>query len=169
MVEVISENHHNAHTRQNTSNVNSTFRIKTNYQKLFPLEKKNIVLIFETRRSVKSSNGNEALNKVLFINLLRFTPLRTHIEQLIEQSKEDQKFIKEIFHVNALNILTNEKHFPKTISHRVGLLLVYTITENNFRSQLHSDSKEVCFLPWQSKYFNMETTCRIQPKIFRMN
>ena len=44
-----------------TSNGNSTFRIKTNYWKLFPLEK-NTVLIFETRRSAKSSNGNEARN-----------------------------------------------------------------------------------------------------------
>lgn len=32
-------------------------------------------------------------------------------------SKEDKMFIKRIFHVNALKILTNEKHFPKTINH----------------------------------------------------
>ena len=31
MVEDISENHHNVHTRYKTSNGNSTFRIKTNY------------------------------------------------------------------------------------------------------------------------------------------
>ena len=31
------------------------------------------------------------------------------------QTKEDQKFKKRICHVNMLYILTNEKHFPKTI------------------------------------------------------
>ena len=45
MVEDISENHHNVHTRLNTSNGNSTFCIKTNYYKLFPLEKKTLIIL----------------------------------------------------------------------------------------------------------------------------
>ena len=59
MVEDISENHHNVHTRENTYNGKSRFRIKTRHWKLFPLQK-NIVFIFETQHSAKSSNGNEA-------------------------------------------------------------------------------------------------------------
>ena len=59
MVQDISENHHNVHTRENTPNGNSRFRIKTSYWKMFPLQK-NIVLIFETQHSAKSSNWNEA-------------------------------------------------------------------------------------------------------------
>ena len=34
----------------------------------------------------------------------------------LSYSKEDQKFKKRICHVNVVYILTNEKHFPKTIS-----------------------------------------------------
>ena len=35
----------------------------------------------------------------------------------MDLSKEHRKFMKRIFHhVNLLNILTNKKHFPKTIS-----------------------------------------------------
>ena len=55
MVQDISENHHNVHTKENTPNGNSRFRIKTSYWKMVPLQK-NIVLIFETQHSAKSSN-----------------------------------------------------------------------------------------------------------------
>ena len=37
-------------------------------------------------------------------------------QNLLKLMKEDQKLFKRICHVNALKLLTNEKHFPKTIS-----------------------------------------------------
>ena len=32
--------------------------------------------------------------------------------------------------------------------------------------RVHSNSKEVSYLPWQNKYPNLKTTCHIKPKFF---
>ena len=70
--------------------------------------------------------------------------------------------------MKVLSILTNEKHFPKTIS------LIYIACLQNYRELLslatflgvHSDSKEVSYLSWQNTCPNLETICHIKPKFF---
>ena len=80
--------------------------------------------------------------------------------------KEDQKFKKRICQVNVLSILTNENHFPKTISQwelDYGLFTIYRDLPNlpNFLNE-----KEVSYLPWQNMYPNSETTCHVKLKFF---
>ena len=41
-----------------------------------------------------------------------------------------------------------------------------TISENYQRIRGHSKSKEVSYLPWQSKYPNLKATCDIKTKFF---
>ena len=41
-----------------------------------------------------------------------------------------------------------------------------TISENYQRIRAHSKLKEVSYLPWQSKYPNLKTTCDIKTKFF---
>ena len=58
--------------------------------KLFPL-KKNTVLIFETRRCAKSSNGNEASLKYITKTIKEIDRLRKEINRLL--SKGMSKFL----------------------------------------------------------------------------
>ena len=53
--------------------------------KLFPLEKKNTVLIFETRRCAKSSNGNEAPLKYIMKTIKEIDRLRKEINRLLSK------------------------------------------------------------------------------------
>ena len=69
----------------------------------------------------------------------------------------------------ALN-LTNEKHFPKTISQwefNYGLFtnLLRIIIPQDF-SRVYSKSKEVSYLSWQNTYHNLKTTWHIKAKYF---
>ena len=90
MVENISENHHNVYTRQNTSNGNSTFCIKTNYSKLFPLEKNTLVVL---RRDV-------------LLNRLMAT--KPWVEKVIK-TKGDKLYFKWKGYNNSLYSLINKK------------------------------------------------------------
>ena len=66
--------------------------------------------------------------------------------------------------------MTNEKHFPKTISqwdfdyslftNLPRIIVTYDFSPSSF------NSKEVSYLPWQKKYPNLKTTCHVNPKCF---
>ena len=69
--------------------------------------------------------------------------------------------------------MTNEKHFPKTISQwesNYGLFtnLPRMIVARDFsqKKRLHSNSKEVSYLFWQNTYPNLKSTCHIKLKFF---
>ena len=69
---------------------------------------------------------------------------------------------KEECHVNALQILTNEKHFPKILSQWEFDYGLFT----NLPKIIDSNSEEISYLSWQNKYPNFKTTCHIKLKFF---
>ena len=74
--------------------------------------------------------------------------------------KEDQKFNKTICHKNVLQILTNEKHFPKNTSQEeFDYGFFYKFTETCRLRLL-----EVSYLYWQNRYPNLKTTCHVKLK-----
>ena len=72
--------------------------------------------------------------------------------------------------MNVLSILTNEKHFPKTISQWefdcAGLQIYRELLSLATFLRVHSNSKEVSYLSWQNTYPNLKTTYHIKLKFF---
>ena len=72
--------------------------------------------------------------------------------------------------MNVLYILTNEKHFPKTLSQRefdMACLQIYRELPNlPTILRVHSNSKEVSYLSGQNMFPNLKTTCHIKLKFF---
>ena len=63
--------------------------------------------------------------------------------------------------------MTNEKHFPKTISQWEFYYDLFTnlLSLATFL-RVHSNSEEVSYLSWQNTYPNLKTTCHIKLKFF---
>ena len=74
------------------------------------------------------------------------------------------------YHVNMLSILTNEKHFPKTINQwEFGYGLFTNLLRIIVACDLllvHSNSEEVSYLSWQNSYPNLKTTSHIKLNFF---
>ena len=66
--------------------------------------------------------------------------------------------------------MTNEQHFPKTISQREFDYSLFTnlsrILSPATFLRVHSNSKEVSHLSWQNTYPNLKTTCHMKLKLF---
>ena len=66
--------------------------------------------------------------------------------------------------------MTNEKHFPKTISQwefDYGFLQIYRqLLSLATYLRVHSNSKEVPYFSWENTYPNLRTTCHIKLKLF---
>ena len=66
--------------------------------------------------------------------------------------------------------MTNEQHFPKTISQREFDYSLFTnlsrILSPATFLRVHSNSKEVSHLSWQNTYPNFKTTCHMKLKFF---
>ena len=65
--------------------------------------------------------------------------------------------------------MTNEKHFLKTISQWAFDYGLFTNLLLETFLRVHSNSKEVPYLYWQSRYPNFKTTCHIKLKFFLWN
>ena len=63
--------------------------------------------------------------------------------------------------------MTNEKHFPKTISQwELDYDLFTNLLSLATFLRVHSNSEEVSYLSWQNTYPNLKTTCHIKLKFF---
>ena len=90
------------------------------------------------------------------------------LEQIIKRSKVHEKNMS---HEPTLNFDKSQTLFKNYKPIRILLWLVYRVTVNNYRSvatfrQIHSNSKEISYLLWQNKHFNLKTTCYIKPQFF---